>query len=99
MWIEACHVTAGRTSGTTAYKAYRSWCNDTGNKPKTMQNFVKDIAHMLPDAIDESGRAHLNFVSDEEEDQPIFAMSSKTKVVDDFDALGLGNVPDDEDVA
>ena len=99
MWIEACHVTAGRTSGTTAYKAYRAWCTDTGNKPKTMQNFVKDIAHMLPDAIDQSGRAHLNFVSDEEEDQPIFAMSSKTKVVDDFDALGLGSLPDDEDVA
>ena len=68
MWIEAQGVTAGKHPGTHAYKAYCAWCRETGNRQKTMQNFIKDIAHMIPTAIDESGRAHLEYKVGEEEE-------------------------------
>lgn len=90
MWINACRVMAGNMSGTNAYKAYCGWCRETGNKQKTMQNFIKDIAHMLPDAMDEAGKAHL--VWQDEEDQTVFRQSS-ARQPDEFDAL-VG-IPDD----
>lgn len=95
MWIDACHVIAGNTSGMNAYKAYCNWCRETGNKQKTMQNFIKDIAHMLPDAMDESGKAHLHWL-DEEENLTIYRQSS-AHIADDIDIL-MG-VHDDEDAA
>lgn len=61
MWIEAMNVRVGKRPGTHAYKAYTAWCRETGNRQKTMQNFVKDVAHMLPEAIDSAGRAHLEY--------------------------------------
>jgi hypothetical protein len=94
MWIQACHVIPGKMSGTSAYKAYCGWCRETGNKQKTMQNFIKDIAHMLPEAIDEAGKAHL--VWQDEDDQPIYRQSS-TCLPDQFDQL-VG-MQDDEDAA
>ena len=95
MWINACHVMAGNMSGTSAYKAYCGWCRETGNKQKTMQNFIKDIAHMLPDAMDEAGKAHL--VWQDEEDQPVFRQSS-ARQPDQFDAL-VGFPDDDQSAA
>ena len=66
MWIEAQKVTVGKRPGTHAYKAYTAWCRETGNRSKTMQNFIKDIAHMIPLAIDSAGRAHLEYNVEDE---------------------------------
>jgi hypothetical protein len=68
MWIESQKVTVGKRPGTHAYKAYTAWCRETGNRQKTMQNFIKDIAHMIPRAIDSAGRAHLDYKVEEEEE-------------------------------
>lgn len=66
MWIESQKVTVGKRPGTHAYKAYTAWCRETGNRQKTMQNFIKDIAHMIPQAIDSAGRAHLEYNVEDE---------------------------------
>lgn len=95
MWIDACHVRPGTTSGTNSYKAYCNWCRETGNKQKTMQNFIRDIAHMIPDAIDKSGKAHLSFITDEEDDEPLFAKAPTSSM--QFDPI-MG-FDTDEDVA
>ena len=89
MWIDACHVRPGTTSGTSSYKAYCLWCRETGNKQKTMQNFVRDIVHMLPEAVDSSGKVHLDF-HDDDDDGPIYAQVQK-RSEDEYEALGLGN--------
>lgn len=98
MWIDACHVKAGTTSGTTSYKAYTAWCRETGNRSKTMQNFVRDIVHMIPEAVDKAGRVHLDYtVADEEEISP-FNRVAQQQSFTDFKA-GLLGEDDDESVA
>lgn len=95
MWIEACDVKPGSVSGTTAYKAYTNWCRETGNKSKTMQNFVRDIAHMLPAAVDASGRVHLDYtVGDDEELSPFRQAETKIEF-EAFKANLLGDDPDE----
>jgi len=98
MWIDACKVKAGTTSGTTSYKAYTAWCRETGNRSKTMQNFVRDISHMIPEAVDKAGRVHLDYtVGDEEEISP-FNRVAQQQSFTDFKA-GLMGEDDDESVA
>lgn len=97
LWIAACSVTAGNTSGSIAYKSYSNWCKNTGNRSKNMQNFVRDIAHMLPDAMDSSGRAHLAWKDDDDDEGlPVFRQSAR-RMPDQYESL-IG-VPDDEDAA
>lgn len=74
MWIDAQKVTVGKEPATNAYKAYTAWCHDTGNRSKAYQNFLTDIKHILPSAFDASGRAHL-FYKVEEEEEPWEAKS------------------------
>lgn len=68
MWIKSQQVTPGKHPGTHAYKAYCAWCRETGNKSKTQQNWTKDLIHVLPECVDESGRVHLEYKVGEEEE-------------------------------
>lgn len=68
MWVTAQQVTVGKEPATHAYKAYTAWCRDTGNRSKAYQNFLSDIKHVIPAAVDSSGRCHLDYkVGDEEQ--------------------------------
>lgn len=66
MWVTAQNVTAGKRPATHAYKAYTAWCRDTGNRAKAYQNFLTDIKHVIPQAIDSAGRAHLEYNVEDE---------------------------------
>lgn len=97
LWIKANSVTKGTSRGTAAYRHYLNWCRETGHKrPKTMDGFVNDIAHMLPEAVDPSGKVHLSWHDDEDE-QPIYRQSV-TYLPDQFDKY-VGIQDDDDDAA
>lgn len=61
MWVAAQRVTNGSKPATHAFKAYQAWCHETGNRAKAYQNFLADIKHIIPNAIDSAGRAHLDY--------------------------------------
>lgn len=87
LWMKACNVVPGDTKGTAAYRHYLNWCRETGHrKPKTMEGFVADLAHMLPEAVDSAGKVHLRW-TDEDDDAPVFALSKNPNATDQYDAL------------
>ena len=67
MWMDAVHVTVGQNNLESSYKAYASWCHDTGNRAKTQQNFATDIRHLFPQAVNSSGRIGLAWTDTEAE--------------------------------
>jgi hypothetical protein len=78
LWIKACNVTKGTSRGTAAFRHYTNWCRETGHKkPKTMEGFVADIAHMLPEAVDRAGKVHLSWHDEDDDDMPIMEQSGK----------------------
>lgn len=96
MWVHDCHVTAGGVSLSNAYKFYTTWCKETGNKSKTLQNFAADIRHILPNAVQANGKISLRYDSDtDEDDEPLFAKAPTSSVK--FDPI-MG-FDTDEDVA
>lgn len=97
-WIGACHVTPGKICGTTAFKAYRAWCNETGNRSKNYQNWLKDMKHIIPDAFDYAGRLRVNYIVDDEDSEPITQKSANAPTIDPMTALGLGEFEDEDNV-
>ena len=68
MWIDAVHVSVGRNNLECSYRAYVSWCHDTGNKCKNQQNFATDIRHLLPQAVNNAGRIGLGWSDTDADD-------------------------------
>lgn len=87
MWIEAKGVRAGHKSIEEAYSEYKYWCKSSGNCPKALQNFARDIRHMIPDAVDDRQYIFLDWNSDTM-DEPI-RRGHVCNDFNDFDALGL----------
>lgn len=49
-WIKETGAKPGTGPASRAYKAYRQFAINCGNKPKTLANFISDIKHAIPDA-------------------------------------------------
>lgn len=59
MWIDAVNAHTGKTNLESSYRAYTKWCQETGNRSKSQQNFANDIKHLLPSAVNCAGRIGL----------------------------------------
>lgn len=69
LWVKANGVGPGKINISNAYKFYTTWCKETGNKCKTLQNFSADITHIVPSAVHEDGRIFLSYSNTQDEDE------------------------------
>ena len=87
MWIKACSVKAGNRAGSGAYRAYCHWCRETGNKSRTMQNWVADIKHVIPEACRNDGKVFLSYTSGDEEDEEPLRMPEPASSPENLEEL------------
>ena len=54
-WIKTLKITAGNTPAVDCFTDYTNWCKNTGNRSKNLQNYIVDLKHILPNAVNLDG--------------------------------------------
>lgn len=54
-WIVNNHISNGDKTPSEIYPEYNSWCKECGYKPKSLNGFIDELKHRLPQCIDKTG--------------------------------------------
>lgn len=84
LWVKANGVGPGKTNITNAYKFYTTWCKETGNKSKTLQNFSADIKHILPSSVRDDGGIFLSYSNTQDDDDESMRIPAPVEADDIF---------------